>query len=77
MAKRKKKAVARKRPAVKKRPVKRPAKRKAAPKRKPAAKLNPAKFKKVNQSSGWMPASAVRFVKRGGKMHVLVRRKGR
>lgn len=42
-------------------------------------KPNPPKMKRVTKSSGWLKADAVRFVKKGGKIEVYLRRnkKGR
>lgn len=42
--------------------------------RKPAAKCNPPKMK-IAKAGGWIKADAVRFVKKGGRMTVLVRRR--
>jgi len=36
---------------------------------------NPSKFRQITQSTGWLRASAVRFIKKAGKpVQVLVRR---
>jgi hypothetical protein len=53
-------------------------KKRVAHKKRAAGKRNPStpiKSKRVTQSSGWIPASAVRFVKkRGDPIQVLVRK---
>jgi hypothetical protein len=58
-----------------KRPV---GKRAAATRRKVAnsraARTNPPQMKKLTKSTAWMPATAVKIVKRGGKMDVLIRK---
>ena len=41
-----------------------------------ATRKNP-KMKRLKKSTGWMTASAVKIVKRGGQMQVLVRKPGR
>jgi hypothetical protein len=64
--------------AKKKKPVRKKAARSLAAKKKnPARKKRaaaPAKFKAVKQSTGWISAKAVRFVKKGRNITVLVRK---
>jgi hypothetical protein len=38
---------------------------------------NPPKLKRLKRSTGWMKASAVKIVKKGRQMQVLVRKKAR
>lgn len=89
MAKKPKKRTAKKK-TTRRRPVKRTVKkngplkwlkkkRLAAAKKKRMAEMlkgNPGKMRTVKGSTGWMKATAVRFVKKPGKpMQVLIRRK--
>ena len=39
-----------------------------------AAKKNPGKLRKVNTTTGWLKADAVRFVKKRGRTEVYIRR---
>lgn len=57
-----------------KRKTRKPRKGNAARKRPPVAKCNPPKMRPA-KAGGWIKADAVRFVKKGGRMTVLVRRK--
>ncbi len=68
--KKKKRAPARRRPAAKKRTAKRSTRR-ATKKR---VTVNPANVRDVKGSTGWIAASAVRIVKRGGRQVVLYKK---
>jgi hypothetical protein len=65
-------------PGTKKKSRKRPVGKRAAATRRmvskaKAVRANPA-MKKLKKSTGWMSATAVKIVKRGGKMDVLIRK---
>jgi hypothetical protein len=67
----KKKKLAKKKCSNMSKARRKPVKRAAA--KRPALK-NPGKLKKVTRSSGWLKADAVKFVKKGGKTEVYIRR---
>jgi hypothetical protein len=50
--------------------------RKRRAKKKALARKNPP-MKRLKRSTGWMPARAVRIVKRGGKTEILIRKAGK
>jgi hypothetical protein len=58
----------------------RPVKRRVAqrrPVKRTVKHANPSKLKRLKRSTGWMKASAVKIVKKGRQMQVLVRKKAR
>lgn len=52
-----------------------PAKRKPAAKKRPAAKKNPAPMIPKSKLGRWIPASAVKFSKPGGRLQVEIRKR--
>jgi hypothetical protein len=75
MAKKRKKAVKRRAPVKRRNPPSKRKQRKMVARVRWADKSNPPKMKRLNKSTPWIPATAVKIVRNKGRYEVLYRRK--